>query len=159
MTGALLSFSLMAVAVRALSSSITVMEILAVRAGTGFIVMSRSDGGPTCGRWFINVHHPALHLFRNTIHLGAQYLWMSAVLVMPLAIVFSLEFTAPAWALLLAVLFSVERMTRVSGSARSCLASWACWPVWRRPPASQPAALLVLAVAPVLPRRWSPPSG
>jgi drug/metabolite transporter (DMT)-like permease len=147
MTGALLLFSLMAVAVRALSTSITVIEILAVRAGTGFVVMlalviARSDL-----RALVHTHHPALHLFRNTIHLGAQYLWMSAVLVMPLAIVFSLEFTAPAWALLLAVLFLGERMT-VSRVGAVVLGLLGVLVILRPGFANfQPAALLVLAAA------------
>ena len=48
------------------------------------------------------------------------------VTVLPLATVFALEFTAPAWAMLLAVLFLRERIT-AGRVARWCWASSACW--------------------------------
>jgi hypothetical protein len=40
MTGALLSFSAMAVSVRVLAGALSVMEILALRAGLGLMVMA-----------------------------------------------------------------------------------------------------------------------
>ena len=59
----------------------------------------------------IRSRHLPLHLFRNTVHLGAQYLWAMSLLLLPLATVFALEFTTPAWTLLLAVPILGERMT------------------------------------------------
>lgn len=111
MTGALLSFCLMAVAFRTLAESLSIMEILATRNGLGLAVMVtllilRPELRP-----LVRSRRPALTLFRNTIHLGAQYLWAMSVLLLPLATVFALEFSAPAWALLLAVPVLGERLT------------------------------------------------
>jgi drug/metabolite transporter (DMT)-like permease len=53
-----------------------------------------------------------LHVVRNGIHFGAQYLWALGLVLMPLATVFALEFTMPAWTILLAPLFLGERMTQ-----------------------------------------------
>ena len=111
MTGALLSFCLMAVAFRKLAETLSIMEILATRNGLGLTVMVtllilRPELRP-----LVRSRRPALTLFRNTIHLGAQYLWAMSVLLLPLATVFALEFSAPAWALLLAVPVLGERLT------------------------------------------------
>jgi drug/metabolite transporter (DMT)-like permease len=59
----------------------------------------------------VRSRRPGLTLFRNIIHLAAQYLWAMSVLLLPLATVFALEFSAPAWALLLAVPVLGERLT------------------------------------------------
>jgi drug/metabolite transporter (DMT)-like permease len=111
MTGALLSFCLMAVAFRKLADSLSIMEILATRNGLGLAVMVtllilRPELRP-----LVRSRRPGLTLFRNTIHLAAQYLWAMSVLLLPLATVFALEFSAPAWALLLAVPVLGERLT------------------------------------------------
>ena len=55
--------------------------------------------------------HLPLHLFRNTVHLGSSYLWAMSLLLLPLATDFALEFTTPAWTLLLAVPVLGERLT------------------------------------------------
>src|SRR5205823_12401601 len=52
-----------------------------------------------------------LHFFRNIVHLASQYVWATSLLLLPLATVFALEFTAPAWPLLLAVPVLGERLT------------------------------------------------
>ena len=44
-----------------------------------------------------------LNFLRNTIHFASQYLWSLALTMLPLAMVFALEFTMPAWTALLAV--------------------------------------------------------
>jgi drug/metabolite transporter (DMT)-like permease len=111
MTGALFAFSAMAVSVRVLGGVLSVMEILAVRAGFGLIVvialaLIRSDL-----RASIFSNHLPLHFLRNTVHLGGQYLWAMSLLLLPFATVFALEFTVPAWTLLLAVPVLGERMT------------------------------------------------
>jgi drug/metabolite transporter (DMT)-like permease len=87
------------------------MEILCLRAAIGTavlvaLILARADLRAT-----IFSKHMPLHIFRNTVHLGAQYLWAMAILMLPFATVFSLEFTAPAWTLLLAWLVLHERMT------------------------------------------------
>jgi drug/metabolite transporter (DMT)-like permease len=46
------------------------------------------------------------------VHFGSQYLWALGLVLLPLATVFALEFTMPAWTILLAPFFLDERMTR-----------------------------------------------
>src|SRR5262249_14414610 len=91
--------------------------------------------------------HLPLHLFRNTVHLGAQYLWAKSLLLLLLATVFALEFTAPAWALLLALPVLGERMTasRIGAVVLGLIGVL----VILRPGLQriQPAALLVLLAA------------
>ena len=111
MTGALLAFSAMAVSVRVLAGALSVIEILAVRAGIGLLIMSAVAAMRPDLRAALRSRHLPLHIFRNTIHLGSQYLWAMSLLLLPLATVFALEFTTPAWTLLLAVPVLGERMT------------------------------------------------
>jgi len=110
MSGALLSFSAMAVSVRALAATLGVMEILALRAGFGLIVMATLVALRADLRATINRRHLRLHLFRNTVHVGASYLWATSLLLIPLAMAFALEFTTPAWTLLLAAPVLGERL-------------------------------------------------
>ena len=51
-----------------------------------------------------------LHVVRNVIHYGAQYAWFSALLLIPLAEVISIEFTTPMWVAILAAFFLGERL-------------------------------------------------
>jgi drug/metabolite transporter (DMT)-like permease len=111
MTGALLSFSAMAVSVRVLAGTVSVMEILALRAGIGLIVMASLAAARPELRATIPTQHFLLHLFRNAVHVGSSALWATSLLLVPMAITFALEFTAPAWTLLLAVPVLGERMT------------------------------------------------
>jgi drug/metabolite transporter (DMT)-like permease len=147
MTGALLAFSAMAVSVRALGSTLTVMEIIALRAGLGLAVMATIAGTNPQLRATINRRHWGLHLIRNTVHLGAQYLWTWSLLLLPLATVFALEFTTPAWALVLALPVLGERMT-ASRIGAVVLGLFGVLVILRPGfEAFHPAALLVLAAA------------
>jgi drug/metabolite transporter (DMT)-like permease len=147
MTGALLAFCAMAVSVRALAVRLSVMEILAVRSGLGLLVMATLAALRPDLRATIYSKQLPLHLFRNTVHLGASYLWAMGLLLLPMATVFALEFTTPAWALLLAVPVLRERMTtsRVGAVALGLAGVL----VILRPGLDtfKPAALLVLAAA------------
>jgi len=111
MSGALLSFSAMAVSVRALAATLGVIEILALRAGFGLIVMATLVALRADLRATINCRHLRLHVFRNTVHVGSSYLWATSLLLIPLAMTFALEFTTPAWTLLLAAPVLGERLT------------------------------------------------
>lgn len=53
-----------------------------------------------------------LHVVRNIFHYGAQYSWFTALILIPLAQVVSIEFTMPIWGALIAVLFLGETLTR-----------------------------------------------
>jgi drug/metabolite transporter (DMT)-like permease len=111
MTGALVSFSAMAVSVRNLGTTLGVMEILALRAALGLLVMATLAGLRAELRATINCRHIRLHLFRNTVHVGSSYLWAMSLLLIPLAMTFALEFSTPAWTLLLASPILGERLT------------------------------------------------
>ena len=111
MTGALLSFCAMAVSVRVLAATLGVMEILAMRAGLGLAVMASLAVARADLRAAINTRHLRLHLFRNAVHVGSSYLWGMSLLLIPLAMTFALEFTTPAWTLLLAAPVLGERLT------------------------------------------------
>jgi drug/metabolite transporter (DMT)-like permease len=111
MSGALLLFSAMAVSVRVLAATLGVMEILALRAGLGLMVMAPLAALRADLRATINCRHLPLQLLRNTVHLGASYLWATSLLLIPLATAFALEFTTPAWTLLLAAPVLGERLT------------------------------------------------
>jgi len=112
MVGALLSFSVMAVSIRELSrAGLSIFEILAIRSGVALLVLFvllavRPD---------LRVHalprRMGLNIFRNTVHYASQYSWALSLTMLPLATVFALEFTMPAWTALLAVWFLHERMT------------------------------------------------
>ena len=52
-----------------------------------------------------------LNLFRNGVHYASQFAWALSLTMLPLAMVFALEFTMPAWTALLAVWFLHERLT------------------------------------------------
>ena len=111
MTGALLSFCAMAVSVRVLAGTLSVMEILALRAGLGLAVMATLAATRADLRATINSQHLPLHLFRNAVHVGSSFLWAMSLLLIPLARTFALEFTTPAWTLLIAAPVLGERFT------------------------------------------------
>jgi drug/metabolite transporter (DMT)-like permease len=52
-----------------------------------------------------------LNLLRNVVHYASQYCWALGLTLLPLATVFSLEFTMPAWTALLAAWLLHERMS------------------------------------------------
>jgi len=112
MVGALLSFCVMAVAIRRLSGPLTVMEILALRAALGLAIIGVVAIFRPAERHSINMRRLPLHILRNSVHFGSQYLWALGLVLLPLATVFALEFTMPAWTILLAPFFLGERMTR-----------------------------------------------
>jgi drug/metabolite transporter (DMT)-like permease len=125
MTGALLSFSALALGIRKLGGTFTTFEILALRTGCGLVgMLAIGAAQPRLFRGF-SLRHVRLHALRNGPHLVAQYLWTLAIALLPLATVFALEFTAPAWTALLAVLFLGERVTG-GGSPPSSAAWSAC---------------------------------
>lgn len=147
MTGTLLSFSIMAVAVRELHGPLSLFEILAVRGLCGLIVFGAIVTAR--GELAAAVRSPrvGLHVLRNIVHFGATFAWAFGLTALPLATVFALEFTMPAWAAVLAVVLLGERMTRARAVA--VLAGFVGVLVILRPgmQSFQPAALSVLASA------------
>lgn len=147
MTGALISFSASALAIRALGKQLNIFEILSIRSGLGlFILLVLVAARPA----LLNELKPRylhLHFARNSVHFLGQYFWSLAVTLLPFATVFALEFTTPAWVALLAALFLHEHMTR-SRLGSIVLGFLGVLVIVRPGLASfQPVALLVLVAA------------
>jgi drug/metabolite transporter (DMT)-like permease len=112
MIGALLSFSVMAVSIRELSrAGLSIFEILAIRSGVALLVLSVLLAVRPELRLHARPRRMGLNVFRNTVHYASQFSWALSLTVLPLATVFALEFTMPAWTALLAIWFLHERMT------------------------------------------------
>lgn len=112
MTGAITSFSAMAIAVRELKGAHDTFEIMAVRSLVGLLIVLAA--ALATGRLRdIRAERLGGHVLRNAIHFTGQNLWILAVTLIPLAQVFALEFTTPIWVLLLSPFFLGERITRL----------------------------------------------
>lgn len=110
MAGALISFSATAVALRELSGAMPLFDSLAARSAAGVIFTLAIATARRDSRALIPRRVP-LHLARNVVHFTAIFSWSFGVTVLPLATVFALEFTAPAWVTLLAATVLGERLT------------------------------------------------
>ncbi|MBE1282305.1 MAG: EamA family transporter [Rhodobacteraceae bacterium] len=111
MTGAIASFSAMAVAGRQVSFALDTFEIMMYRSVVGVLVICAllTFGG----NWHkVSGRMLGTHFLRNAAHFTGQNLWFYAVTVIPLAQVFALEFTSPLWVIILSPLFLGERMTK-----------------------------------------------
>jgi drug/metabolite transporter (DMT)-like permease len=112
MVGALLSFSVMAISIRELSlRGLSIFEILAIRSGVALVVLIVLLALRPELRPYARPRRMQLNLLRNCVHYASQYAWALALTMLPLATVFSLEFTMPAWTALLAVWLLRERLT------------------------------------------------
>jgi drug/metabolite transporter (DMT)-like permease len=111
MIGTLLSFSLMAVSIRQLGGVLNLFELLMVRAlgGLGMLLIVMA-AQPSLFR-SLALRKPGTHLIRNGVHFCANLLWANAVIALPLATVFAIEFMMPVWAGVLAVFLLGERFT------------------------------------------------
>jgi len=112
MSGAIVSFSAMAVAGRAISFELDTFEIMMYRSIVGIcvvLILGRMFG--TLGQ--ITKRNLGTHFIRNISHFAGQNLWFYAITVVPLAQVFALEFTSPLWVLLLSPVLLNERWTQM----------------------------------------------
>jgi drug/metabolite transporter (DMT)-like permease len=112
MTGALLSFSVSALAIRALGKQLNTFEILTIRSSLGLLFLLIVVLAQPALRRELAPRYMGYHLARNTTHFVGQFSWALAVTLLPFATVFALEFTTPAWVALLAALVLGERMTK-----------------------------------------------
>ncbi len=112
MVGALLSFSVMAVSIRELAKGgLSIFEILAIRSGVALLVLLFLLVLRPELRAYTLPRRMGLNFLRNSMHYASQYAWALSLTMLPLALVFALEFTMPAWTALLAVWLLHERMT------------------------------------------------
>jgi drug/metabolite transporter (DMT)-like permease len=147
MTGALLSFCAMAVSIRGLAATLNIFEILSIRSGSGAIVLLMLVAARPELRPALALRRMGLHAVRNVVHFASQYAWALSVTLLPLATVFALEFTVPAWVALLAVPLLGERMT--TSRVGSIVLGFVGVLIILRPglESFRPAVLLVLAAA------------
>jgi len=110
MGGALLSFSVMAVAARELLERMGVFEILFLRSAISLLMVLAVL--PRYGIGALRTGQPGMHGLRNLCHFGGQYAWVYAIGALPLATVFAIEFTMPVWTAVLATLLLGERLNR-----------------------------------------------
>ena len=110
MVGAIVSFTSMAVAGRAVSHQLDTFEIMLFRSlvGIGLVLLVGRAAG-TLGQ--VRTDRLGLHTARNLAHFAGQNLWFHALTLITLAQVFALEFTSPIWVMVLAALFLGERLT------------------------------------------------
>jgi drug/metabolite transporter (DMT)-like permease len=112
MVGALLSFSTMALSIRELSQTgFNIFEILAIRSGGSLVILCALLAVRADLRVHALPRRMGLNVLRNTVHYAAQYAWALSITMLPLAMVFALEFTMPAWTVLLAGWLLHERMS------------------------------------------------
>ena len=111
MTGAIVSFSSMAVAGRAVSVELPTFELMLYRSVIGIlIVLVLATAFGT--RSSIRPNLLPVHILRNLSHFSGQNLWFYALTMAPLAQVFALEFTSPIWVAIAAPLLLNERLTK-----------------------------------------------
>jgi drug/metabolite transporter (DMT)-like permease len=112
MVGALTSFSVMAVSIRELSrAGLSIFEILAIRSGVALLVLLLLLLLRPQLRPYALPRRMKLNFFRNTVHYASQFAWALSLTMLPLAMVFALEFTMPGWTALLAVWLLHEKLT------------------------------------------------
>jgi drug/metabolite transporter (DMT)-like permease len=147
MSGALLAFSATAVAVRALAPAFSVFEMLAMRNAAGVAILLALAGFKPELRAGLKPRRFSLHLARNVLHFAGTDGWAFSLTLLPLATVFALEFTTPAWVALLAIPLLQERMTW--GRFVAVVLGFAGVLIILRPGVEtlQPASLLMLGVA------------
>jgi drug/metabolite transporter (DMT)-like permease len=147
MAGTLLSFTMVAVSVRALAGTLSAFEMMTVRSAFGLVVLLGLLAARPALRHELSLRRLRLHAVRNTLHFASQIGWTIAVTLLPLATLFALEFTMPAWVALFAVLALGERMTATRvGSLVICFVGVL---IIVRPGLGgfQPAALIALGTA------------
>ncbi|MBS0541814.1 MAG: DMT family transporter [Proteobacteria bacterium] len=109
MAGWLACMVVMAVAGRETTREIHVFQVMELRSLIGLVMLYpviHANGGFGA----LGTKHPWRHVGRNIAHYGAQFGWLMALTMIPLAQVISIEFTMPIWTAIFAVLFLHERM-------------------------------------------------
>ncbi|MDA8585985.1 DMT family transporter [Rhodobacteraceae bacterium] len=111
MTGAIVSFSAMAIAGRAILDELSSFEMMMYRSFIGLVIIL-VVGIATGKLREVRFDRLPLHGLRNTAHFIGQNLWFSALPLVTLAQVFALEFTTPIWVVIFALTFAGEKLTR-----------------------------------------------
>ena len=109
MAGWLSLMVVIAVAGREAAKQVPIFQIMELRSLIGLALiypLVHAAGGLAAMR----TARPWQHIARNTVHYAAQFGWLVALTLIPLAQVVAIEFTMPIWTALLAAFFLGERM-------------------------------------------------
>ena len=144
MSGTLLSFIVVALSVRMLSEKLNAFEMMSVRSAGGLIILFLLTVVRPDLLEGLRARRMGLQTVRSVVNFVSQICWTVAITVLPFATVFALEFTAPAWVALLAVLFLGERMTLARAAALTVCTAGVLLILRPGMESFQPAALLVV---------------
>jgi len=110
MSGTIVSLSTVAIAARELTGHMTPVDMILYRSLFGLVLLFPF----VIGRGFaaLKTKRPSAHLLRNVTHFGGQFAWYFAIGFLPLATVFSIEFSTPLWTALLASFLLGEKLDR-----------------------------------------------
>ena len=108
---ALLSFSAIAVAGRESGRTLPTTELIFWRSLIGITILGAIYQWRPVGTGGIATTVMPQHLARALVHYAAQYAWLYALTLIPLAELFAIEFTSPLWVAMMAPLFLGERLT------------------------------------------------
>jgi drug/metabolite transporter (DMT)-like permease len=137
----------MAISVRQLGGVLNLFELLMARSFGGLLILLAVMATRPALFRDLKPRRPGIHVFRSGAHFLANIAWANAVIMLPLATVFAIEFMMPVWAGVLAVVFLGERFT-VSRAGSIALGLLGVLIILRPGlEAFQPAALGVLAAS------------
>lgn len=111
MSAALICFSITAVAAREAGRGMSTLELMAFRSWISIAIIAAIVHFSGAGLASLATTRLRLHGGRALAHFGAQFAWLQALMLIPLAQLFALEFTSPLWVALLAPLILGERLT------------------------------------------------
>ncbi|MBU2533103.1 MAG: DMT family transporter [Alphaproteobacteria bacterium] len=107
----LASFMMVAISGREAGKSVDTMHLMFFRSAVSLLLVTAILPFTSSGFRQVMSSRMKLHWTRNIIHFVAQYSWLSALMLIPLAQLFALEFTAPLWVAVLAPLLLAEKLT------------------------------------------------
>lgn len=112
MMGAVVSFSTMAICIRELADTLSVYQLLFLRSGVGLPLIVAAAALSAAGLRQLRTAQMKVQVIRNVVHIIGQGLWIYALTVLPLAMVFAVEFTTPLLAVLMASVLLGEHTNR-----------------------------------------------
>lgn len=113
MTVALFAFTLIAIAAREAGRGLPTLDVMFYRCWLGAAVIAIALYASGQRIVDLRPRQKPLIVARSAVHFVAQYAWLAAVTLIPLAELFAIEFTAPLWTALLAPVFLGERLTGI----------------------------------------------
>lgn len=111
MLGTVTSFTLMAIAGRAILSDFNTFELMLYRSIIGVMIVAFFVARSKRGFGQLKTKLIKQHLLRASVHYTGQNLWFFAIASIPLAQLIALEFTNPLWVALLAPVLLGERLS------------------------------------------------